>query len=490
MSIASGSRVRLGVATLVTVLSVPVTVALSPMPAMAAATCRVTNTTTHAAGNDLHAALAAAAAGQTLVITGTCIGDYVVTKPVTLKKGATAATLKGFGSRTLKVTASPGGVVKLIGLKITGGVAFDCPAYSGYACGAGLYNLGKVSLSHVTVTGNKASSNGLGGDGGGIFNALGAVMAIDASTISGNTANGPATSLGAYAGGISNEGTMTISRSKITGNVADAGASGPSEGGGIYNYGGTLTITSTTISGDRASHDAVPHGSALQSSYGGGISDEAGGTLTITNSTISGNVARASATAEGGGLLDFSGSAGLTNVTLSGNQAVLTGTVAGGTVQGGGISQLGTSDLRLTAVTVTLNTVSDQTGAASQKSGGGIQSAGAPRTKSSIIAGNTAPTASDCSLGVSTGSAGHNLIGDDTGCGASFVDGVNGDKVGLAAHLGPLASNGGPTKTHALLAGSPAIDMAGGSPCATAKDQRGVARPKGPRCDAGAYEKT
>jgi hypothetical protein len=66
--------------------------------------------------------------------------------------------------------------------------------------------------------------------------------------------------------------------------------------------------------------------------------------------------------------------------------------------------------------------------------------------------------------------------------------------------LGPLASNGGKTKTHALLAGSPAIDAAnpaapgsGGTSCPT-KDQRGIGRPKDgngdtvSRCDMGAFE--
>ena len=52
--------------------------------------------------------------------------------------------------------------------------------------------------------------------------------------------------------------------------------------------------------------------------------------------------------------------------------------------------------------------------------------------------------------------------------------------------LAPLASNGGPTKTYALLLGSPAID--GGSVCSEATDQRYVARPQGATCDIGAFE--
>ena len=54
--------------------------------------------------------------------------------------------------------------------------------------------------------------------------------------------------------------------------------------------------------------------------------------------------------------------------------------------------------------------------------------------------------------------------------------------------LGPLADNGGPTFTHALLAGSPAIDTASDDCPPPITDQRGVTRPQGPACDIGAYE--
>ena len=69
-----------------------------------------------------------------------------------------------------------------------------------------------------------------------------------------------------------------------------------------------------------------------------------------------------------------------------------------------------------------------------------------------------------------------------------------GDVIGKAAKLAALAGNDGPTRTHALEPGSPAID--GGNPaaptgtggtCAPA-DQRGVKRTQGGACDIGAYE--
>ena len=88
-------------------------------------------------------------------------------------------------------------------------------------------------------------------------------------------------------------------------------------------------------------------------------------------------------------------------------------------------------------------------------------------------------------------SNGHNLIGIGNGS-STFTNGVNGDLVGstnapLDAKLGPLADNGGPTLTLALLAGSPAIDAGSDGNCSPT-DQRGEPRPAGLHCDIGAFE--
>jgi hypothetical protein len=82
------------------------------------------------------------------------------------------------------------------------------------------------------------------------------------------------------------------------------------------------------------------------------------------------------------------------------------------------------------------------------------------------------------------------LIGDGSGSG---ITNTNGNQVGSAGapidpKIGPLALNGGPTRTHALLAGSPAIDAASDPECPAA-DQRGVPRPQGEGCDIGSYER-
>ena len=73
----------------------------------------------------------------------------------------------------------------------------------------------------------------------------------------------------------------------------------------------------------------------------------------------------------------------------------------------------------------------------------------------------------------------------ETQINCGFVDGVNGSIVGQSANLGPLRNNGGPTLTHALLPGSPAIN-AGDTTLTT--DQRGEPRPAGGADDIGAYE--
>jgi hypothetical protein len=86
-------------------------------------------------------------------------------------------------------------------------------------------------------------------------------------------------------------------------------------------------------------------------------------------------------------------------------------------------------------------------------------------------------------------SRGDNLVGTDTGCPS---DASRGDLTVAPAAvftevLGPLQDNGGPTWTHALLPGSPAIDRGEAGQC-PATDQRGVSRPQGAGCDLGAFE--
>jgi hypothetical protein len=70
-------------------------------------------------------------------------------------------------------------------------------------------------------------------------------------------------------------------------------------------------------------------------------------------------------------------------------------------------------------------------------------------------------------------------LASDTSCGFTYIPNVM---------LGPLADNGGPTKTHLPLPASPAIDFVAVGCPPPATDQRGAARPVGTACDAGAVE--
>jgi hypothetical protein len=108
------------------------------------------------------------------------------------------------------------------------------------------------------------------------------------------------------------------------------------------------------------------------------------------------------------------------------------------------------------------------------------------------VAGNTADNlAPDC-FGGPTTSGGGNILGIDDGgpsCSSSQLNGP-GDLVGTSgspviANLGNLLPNGGPTRTHALNPGSPAIDRGGSCP---ATDQRGFFRAVAAPCDSGAFE--
>jgi len=166
--------------------------------------------------------------------------------------------------------------------------------------------------------------------------------------------------------------------------------------------------------------------------------------LTMINCTVSGN--DASTSFNGGGLqLNGNAPSAFINCTISDNRAA----------RGGGI--------RITSGSLTLThcTITDNTG---EIEGGGVSVSNAtiPVTvANTLIAANTSPSAVASDVhGVFT-SAGGNLIGMAEGS-SGFTHGVNGDQVGTVATpidpmLGLLGNNGGPTATHALLAGSPAI---------------------------------
>jgi hypothetical protein len=326
-------------------------------------------------------------------------------------------------------------VVVLNGVTITKGNA---------SRGGGISNIGTLELNNSIISGNTSSSVG-----GGIYHSSGGTLKLNSSIISGNTA-------GAGGGVASVNATVLLTNSAIDGNSASNG------GGGISSLNSTLTLTSTTISGNTTTSD-----------YGGGISS-GDSTLTVIGSTISGNTAHLGA----GGIKNSGSMLTLANSTISGNTAHLGA--------GGGISNFGAYG-PYTAGTTVLNNVTIANNSAPD--GGGIANSGTLKLKNSLLAGNSAASAPDCSGLLA--SQGYNLLGNSAGCGG-LSDGISGDHVGSAAHpldpkLGPLQGNGGATFTRALLSNSPAIDA--GSPAAlAATDPRRVARPQGTGCELGAYD--
>ncbi|MBA4372567.1 MAG: hypothetical protein C0402_06855 [Thermodesulfovibrio sp.] len=243
--------------------------------------------------------------------------------------------------------------------------------------------------------------------------------------------------------------TVSISGVTITGGTA------PDFGGAIYMAGvGTLTVSNSTITGNSA---VGP---------GGGISSGnfIGGTVNVTNSTLSNNTAGW----DGGGIHSYT-TINVTNSTVTGNVSM--GWTGGGIMNGG--------HLALTNSTITGNWARGGPG------GSGIY-AGTLTAINSIVANQT--VGEDC-VGVITTSGGYNLE-SATSCGFTGT----GDMQNTAPLLGPLQDNGGPTFTHALLDGSPAIDSIpnGVNGCGTTitTDQRGVSRPQPSAglCDMGAFE--
>jgi hypothetical protein len=225
----------------------------------------------------------------------------------------------------------------------------------------------------------------------------------------------------------------------------------------------------------------------------GGNADGDGGTirtaedLTVTSSTISGNTA--GAYSGGGGGVWASGDLTITSSTISGNETW------GG---GGGI-------LASMAVTVTSSTILGNT---SWSDGGGMETSGdaSLTIENSIVAGNVADaTATDIGPGSGTVAARYSLIGAGTGTTLTEapvgMPDANGNLIGgpidgvIDPTLVPLADNGGPTQTHALFFGSPAIDAGGpsfsqppefdqrGNPRIADGDADGVSR-----IDMGAFE--
>ncbi|MFZ5923393.1 MAG: choice-of-anchor Q domain-containing protein [Chloroflexota bacterium] len=296
---------------------------------------------------------------------------------------------------------------------------------------------GSLTLNDLTL------QNGETNYGGGILNT--GALTLNRTTIRNNTVNW-------FGGGLANlGGTVVANECSISGNTSGDGSAG------AYNDDGPLSLTDCTISDNTAARD----GAGIETYFD----------MTITDSTFSNNRANGDGSfgeGRGGGLWVEDGHVEIINSTFSGNFGETAGAIFYGV-------EPFDSSLTLTNVTLYNN------------SSGIFLAFGLEVSyRNSIIAGNTGYDCSGEDDPALFTSLGYNLLGSGGGC----PGGGTGDQTTTDPRLAALADNGGPTRTHALLADSPALDAIPAANCAVSTDQRGVSRPQpaGGLCDVGAFE--
>jgi hypothetical protein len=407
---------------------------------------------------DIQAGVDGAAAGDTLAIqAGIYEENVVIDKDLALQGSGSALTVVDGGAvgsvfdvaQGIRVdfkgmTVRNGSAVNGGGIHSEGGklVLHDVVLDNNTAAvlGGGIYLLGgELILRDATVKENSAA----GGGGGGLYTDH-ALVKIRNGIFRGNQA--------ATGGGIGQfGGQVIVDGCRFEHNAAQY------SGGGLDNIGGRLSLARCTL-----------HENAAAMS-GGGVSNlvlnqTGGASLDIDRSTFSGNTAKIA----GGGLYSIgSGTIRVTNSTFSGNAVTQDGLGFGGAI-------FTSMELVLTNSTLYGNRSNEGIGTA-------VWDGGAPGITilNSILTG----AGEVCAISIVTPVSGGNNLVSDGSCGFPADP---------ATLLSPdLADNGGPTRTHALLPGSSAID--GGDPAVCAArpvngiDQRG--RPRtGRTCDIGAFE--
>ncbi len=359
------------------------------------------------------------------------------------------AILDGYDLHRVVEVNVPGKTVNLINLIIQNGRVTDVD-------GAGIYCYGgtTLSLDHVIVRNNDLLYASLDGRSGGGIYSVNCTLSINNSTISGNTSAG-------WGGGLGTaNGSASLNNVLITNNAV-SGAHAYS-GGGVSISGGTVLFDKVIIKDNTSSGGG-----------GGLFANPISGSFTVKNSTVSGNDANGS----GGGMVLYN-AATIINSTFSGNHANtggaihLTGTTGSGDPTSQGI-------LTINHVTMANN---------SATSGANINF-GVEGTKlypdNSILSLPRGSSSKNCGGShVSIVDPDYNISSDDS-CWTLILPIKN--RFNTDPLLGPLQDNGGPTQTHALLEGSPAIDYVA-SPGASdpTQDQRGFLYNGRP--DVGAFE--
>lgn len=431
------------------------------VPGAKAAVITVTSTNDSGPGT-LRAALASASSNDAISFALSLpanirltSGELLVTNSLNIIGPGSADLVVNGNAASRVFHIGPSNVVGISNLTITNGLATGdtFPA----CCGGGIYNdHAALTLSNCVLSGNSAVAS-IGG-GGAIYNRGAnygsAALVISQSILSGNATS--ASGGGIYNGGSGGTVTLAINHTTLSGNSAAGG-------GGIYNDGRANGHATLDISFCSLGSNSTVFG-------GGGVLNGAtfGGSafVTISYTTISGNWVSGTSSG-GGGISNYAEESGSAVVKL--RNCTLTANSAG--YGGGGIRSFclnyGTASVEVASTTLSGN---------SAAVGGGISNDSLTHGSAHLAIGNTILNAgaSGENLVSNSGtvtSLGYNLSSDG---GGGYLAGAA-DQINTDPMLGPLQDNGGSTFTHALFAGSPAID-GGTNFTGSATDQRGEAR--------------
>ena len=393
----------------------------------------------------------------------------VVLRHVTLTRGGTDGPGAAVTTR---------GEIEVIDSKVTKNLSEEP--------GGGIFSMRRATIIRSVITGNLAND-----DGGGVYARRGGIEVFD-SIVSGNLVDGSGGALGSTGdilvvgshvdgnttdgdGGAiytDEDGDVTVIDSTVDGSTAD----GP--GGAIFTLDGDVTIVGSTLNGNRADD------------RGGAIAGESD--VTVIDSTI----ARNAAVAHVGGGIWARGSLYLANATVANNYAE---------GEGGGVFAANNLELVHATIASNISPIAADVGAGQRLDAFGSIIGPA---KTDPNGGEAQPTTTNCRVS-QTRSDGYNVVSDDS-CGLHAAS----DRIAADPLLAPLADNGGAGETMMPSAASPALDLIPPTRCSIAplgtvlegeqhlagrvpsraallaRDQRGVARPIGLGCDAGAVEIT
>jgi hypothetical protein len=391
----------------------------------------------------------------------------------------------GVGGAIESVEGDPNSDLHLTGVTMSGNIAGGGQG-SGTGNGAAISTQNDVTLTNSTLTQNLAGVGGVNSSGSGAAVSISvdnfpsgdhenATLTIDGSTLTQNAAGPTGSGGGGGAIAMSSDGPMTLTGSTLSGNQAGQSAGAISRFTSAAGSGVTDVIQDTTFAGNSAGIS------------GGAIGLNTDGTFRIVRSALTGNQVSPGLFNAGGAIDASATSANAASGTLE----LINSTVAGNSApKGGGINASGGStalNVNLRFSTLAGNSAAD----GANLRFNGTASGGIPNfTIGGTVVAEPAGGGADCST--PTGTTNFTTSGGNVTDGASgecaIGPGPN-DLTGTNPMLGALANNGGPTQTRALPVGSPAVNDVPAAVCSgITGDQRGVARPQGALCDAGAYE--